>query len=283
MQLNKLIAVLLLITLCKTFALKGKRSLKVEDGSKNKRKGPINLSGKKCKKHLPKGDKEDEEDNIDYHEEVDCPLVITKSDCDGLRSGKIPSSDGTAFAALNLEITTKSDDAIEQLDRALDEAALIGMKCPVYGSNRELQEMNDPPIEISLVTLDGYSVGELRKASSVNCTKGKKDCTVYQTPFTMYYSGDATPAHVDSFASSLEDAAKRKVDDDEYRKVATVHHVYVDESSLSLIVESKSLVRSIPVGVIAGATVGALALLGSIAGLLYTKKRTGSFNPFSKS
>jgi len=145
------------------------------------------MSGRKCNNRLPrKGN-----DQIDHDGVVDCPPVILKPDCDALRSGNIPSSDDTASAKLSLEVTTTTDDAIEQLDRALDEAALIVMTCPAPRANRELQEVvnqevvnkppngpnngppsgpTDGPLDgthdgINQVSLNGYTVGKLSKSS----------------------------------------------------------------------------------------------------------------------
>jgi len=111
------------------------------------------------------------------------------------------------------------------------------------------------------------------------CTKGKENCIVYQTPFTMYYSGNAAAADLNSFAKSLNDAVKRKLNEEKYRKVAMVHDVYVDDSSIKI---SSSLVRKMPVGAIVTGAVGCLAFLGGVVGLMYYKKRAGSITPSSK-
>ena len=97
----------------------------------------------------------------------------------------------------------------------------------------------------------------------------------------MYYRGNAATVNLNSFVLRLKDAVKRKVDEDKYRKVATVYHMYVDESSLRL-VESSSFVRKMPAGAIVTAAVGGLAMLGGALGLMYYKKRVGSNTPSSE-
>mmetsp|Transcript_14991 Transcript_14991/g.17219 ORF Transcript_14991/g.17219 Transcript_14991/m.17219 type:complete len:113 (+) Transcript_14991:516-854(+) len=109
----------------------------------------------------------------------------------------------------------------------------------------------------------------------------KENCTVYQTPFYMYYSGNATAEYIHSFALGLQGAIKRKLDDDKYREIVTVHTAYIDDSSLGLI-PPKTFVRNLPVGAIVGIAIGGLAPVVGVIGFLYLRKRTGSIIPFSK-
>jgi len=159
-----------------------------------------------------------------------------------------------------LEITTYADGAIEKLDRALNEAILTEMKCSTYGYNRELQNTNDA----LQVTLNGYTVGELSKVRN-GCSKSRNDCSVYQTPFTIYYSGNPTSKQLKSFISGFKDAVKNEVEDDEYTQVTEVHRVYIDSN----LAGSESLTGNMSVGAKVGTSLGGLVLLGIAAGLMY--------------
>jgi len=233
------------------------RSILINDGLRK-------LGGGGCrnlKKEDDDGDDGDDDDDDDNNEVVDCSFFILKPDCDALQSGQVPSSDGTAGATLNLEITTYADGAIEKLDRALNEAILTEMKCSTYGYNRELQNTNDA----LQVTLNGYTVGELSKVRNVDCSKSRNDCSVYQTPFTIYYSGNPTSKQLKSFISGFKDAVKNEVEDDEYTQVTEVHRVYIDSN----LAGSESLTGNMSVGAKVGTSLGGLVLLGIAAGLMY--------------
>lgn len=284
---------------------KGKEKKKTDKEKKKKDKGA------KCKNNpvkVEKKEKESEDSDNSYRrlEEVevdnilamhgedllDCLVLGTDADCSALLAGESPSvpdsADGAAGGTLKLEVTLKSEDTVEQLRRSLEKVALTVVGCDASGSERKLQAGNETNTTTAVV-LNGLTVGELSKVGN-NCSISgvEENCTILETPFTIYFSGNATVDHLNSMAYLLSDTVLAESDNGDYDEFADVHHVeaIVDEGALdgNLVESPKTAMNGANILGIVGGAVGGLAVVtGGAAGYMYYQSRQGaSVNPLAK-
>eukprot|EP00548_Thalassiothrix_antarctica_P012804 CAMPEP_0194174846 /NCGR_PEP_ID=MMETSP0154-20130528/8990_1 /TAXON_ID=1049557 /ORGANISM="Thalassiothrix antarctica, Strain L6-D1" /LENGTH=353 /DNA_ID=CAMNT_0038888441 /DNA_START=21 /DNA_END=1079 /DNA_ORIENTATION=+ len=155
----------------------------------------------------------------------------TNADCEALLSGETPivpdSSDGLASGMLKLEVTSKSEDALELMSRNLDKVALTLVGCDATKLERKLQTIDETNATLA-VALDGIIVGELSEVSNA-CPNSeiKENCTLLETSFTIYFSGNATYNHLASMAYSFSDTVISESDKGEYDKFIDLYYVDV--------------------------------------------------------
>eukprot|EP00548_Thalassiothrix_antarctica_P008289 CAMPEP_0194130072 /NCGR_PEP_ID=MMETSP0152-20130528/1222_1 /TAXON_ID=1049557 /ORGANISM="Thalassiothrix antarctica, Strain L6-D1" /LENGTH=375 /DNA_ID=CAMNT_0038824493 /DNA_START=54 /DNA_END=1181 /DNA_ORIENTATION=+ len=258
-------------------------------------------SKKKCKEDKKKKDTEsdrsrrlnDESENSDdmdsndmsTENEPECLDIKVNADCDALKDAldegrdlSVPeNADDSASGVLKLEATMKEDDAMEQMDAALDKLALSLSNCKNSNkSRRKLQDSDDE--ENSDAELNGITIDTLEKSTNDCSESDDSDCVLYETPFTIYFSGDVSNDHLYAMAYELADEVKEESDSEAYDEYANIHYVSATISEGDLIEAEKSREKaSGNIGGIVGATVGGVAVVGGgTAGYMYYKSRQGA-------
>jgi len=276
--------------------LKGKKSSGAKEGKKCK-KSPINKEDEEDDEDDGEGDDlgddSDLEDEEEYNSSLDDDLLVCASfdvnaDCPMLLAGQSPSipdsADGVAGGILKLEVTSKAENATEEMSQSLQNIALKVVGCDESDWARKLQA--DETNTTEAVELNGIKIVEM-STGDIDCSVVGGNCTL-ETPFTIYFSGNITLNELKSMAYSLSDTVLSESDDGDYDGFADVHYVEatLNEGSLDgYIVEAPKTASEGPnVGGIVGGTVGGLAVLGGgVAGYMYHRSRKGaSVNPSNK-
>lgn len=286
-------------------------------GKKDNNKGKKQAKGKKCEyetpptkpptknwgRYLDETDYDDEEDEV-----MICKPFKKGGSCEKLEVGEdltIPEdAEGTVEGSIKLEMSAKTDDAVEKMGKALKRAAMMTAGC--NSRQRMLEAGDEAELEIGLEGIsmdsdlikvsDGKQIAQgafcsyLRKFlmvffSPLDCTQtnDEENCNEFESQLKVFYSGDATDLHIASmvteFSSNVLDEAKNGA----YEDFADVFWVEASSSSgLSSSLSSRNSEGGANVGAIVGGTIGGLALVGAVVGgvLLY-KRRKAAVSPIT--
>mmetsp|Transcript_24714 Transcript_24714/g.28163 ORF Transcript_24714/g.28163 Transcript_24714/m.28163 type:complete len:453 (-) Transcript_24714:123-1481(-) len=245
----------------------------------SKKDGKKGTAGKKCKKDAlnnnsesesDESDSGDSEDDSQETELVQCTDIKFNANCAALRSAETPvvpdDADGMVEGTIIVEMTSENGDTIAKMNKALKEIALTSVGCDGSSSERMLQDGNDES-----ASLNGIEVTGLEETDD-DCYFAKGGCDTYESPMTIYYSGNPTEEQMNSIASKISSAVIADSEEGEYDDIAEVHYVeaFVGEYTSSQKSKEKT-------GGIIGGVVGALALLAAGgAGYMYSKRRRGA-------